>query len=383
MASASIFPAASRKPSRWKQARSINGSIPTKSLNLVNELSLPRYGLGQYVDDEEAEKATAGEKQQIENLSRAGKRLMGFCRTNLFKRLESSGVSFLQSVDRHIVRNYVFLHAIENDLDLPIGSLDAHILDPDTQDEDSDSLFVALHLDNDRNSDDAAAALDDSENYAQRARAAYDLFSGRYERRFKWLRVSLFTDELRKQLQEDIDHLTAVIQLCGDWKVAEDTKLAALHRLISRDHAGEKVLVFSQFADTIHYLQNELTRLGATELEAATGQHDNPTALAQRFSPVSNELKRKPANEIRVLLSTDVLSEGQNLQDSAIVINYDLPWAIIRLSQRAGRVDRIGQQAEEIRCYSFMPAQGVEEIIRLRFKSTATAGRERRSGWLG
>ena len=110
-------------------------------VDLVNDLSLPRYGLGQYVDDVEAATATAGEKQQIENLSRAGKRLMGFCRTNLFKRLESSGKSFLQSVDRHIVRNYVFLHAIENDLDLPIGSLDAHILDPDTQDEDSDSHF--------------------------------------------------------------------------------------------------------------------------------------------------------------------------------------------------------------------------------------------------
>ncbi len=334
-------------------------------VDLVNDLSLPRYGLGQYVDGEATETATAGEEQQIENLSRAGKRLMGFCRTNLFKRLESSGVSFLQSVDRHIVRNYVFLHAIENDLELPIGSLDAHILDPDTQDEDSDSDFVALHLEND--TDSTAVDADDlDENYAQRARAAYDLFSGRYRRRFKWLRASLFADALRKELQEDVDRLTTVIELCGDWNVVEDTKLTALHGLISGAHAGEKALVFSQFADTIRYLKDELTRRGATELEAATGQHDNPTALAQRFSPVSNELKRKPANEIRVLLSTDVLSEGQNLQDSAIVINYDLPWAIIRLSQRAGRVDRIGQQAEEIRCYSFMPAQGVEEIIRLR-----------------
>ena len=70
-----------------------------KVVELVNALSLPRYGLGQYVDGSEAEKATAGEKRQIENLSRAGKRLMGFCRTNLFKRLESSGASFLQSVD--------------------------------------------------------------------------------------------------------------------------------------------------------------------------------------------------------------------------------------------------------------------------------------------
>ncbi|MGH7137624.1 MAG: C-terminal helicase domain-containing protein, partial [Pirellulales bacterium] len=73
-----------------------------------------------------------------------------------------------------------------------------------------------------------------------------------------------------------------------------------------------------------------------------------------------------PSEETRVLVSTDVLSEGQNLQDAAIVVNYDLPWAIIRLIQRAGRVDRIGQQSPTIRCYSFLPAEGVERIIRLR-----------------
>ena len=280
-------------------------------VKLVNDLSLPRYGLGQYIDDREADKATTAEKQQIDNLSRAGKRLMGFCRTNLFKRLESSGVSFLQSVDRHIARNHVFLHAIENGLDLPIGSLDAHILDPDTQDEDSDSLFVALHLDGAGNPDDVSDSNDLRKDYVQRARAAYGLFSGRYKRRFKWLRASLFNEALGRQLHEDIDRLTRVIQLCGAWNVAEDTKLAALHRLISEEHAEEKILVFSQFADTIRYLQDELTQLGAAELEAATGQHDNPAALAQRFSPVSNKLRSLPANEIRVLLSTDVLSEGR------------------------------------------------------------------------
>ena len=67
-----------------------------------------------------------------------------------------------------------------------------------------------------------------------------------------------------------------------------------------------------------------------------------------------------------MLISTDVLSEGQNLQDCAIVVNYDLPWAIIRLVQRAGRVDRIGQMSEDILCYSFLPAEGVERIINLR-----------------
>ncbi|WP_040669410.1 C-terminal helicase domain-containing protein, partial [Nitrolancea hollandica] len=71
-------------------------------------------------------------------------------------------------------------------------------------------------------------------------------------------------------------------------------------------------------------------------------------------------------DELRVLLATDILSEGQNLQDCAVVVNYDLPWAIIRLIQRAGRVDRIGQQAEQIVCYSFLPADGVERVLRLR-----------------
>jgi len=69
---------------------------------------------------------------------------------------------------------------------------------------------------------------------------------------------------------------------------------------------------------------------------------------------------------LRVLIATDILSEGQNLQDCAVIVNYDLPWAIIRLVQRAGRVDRIGQKSEEILCYSFVPADGIERIIRLR-----------------
>ena len=101
---------------------------------------------------------------------------------------------------------------------------------------------------------------------------------------------------------------------------------------------------------------------------AATGDSANPTQLATRFSPVSNNRKGafRAEDELRVLISTDVLSEGQNLQDCAIVVNYDLPWAIIRLVQRAGRVDRIGQTAEEILCYSFLPAEGVERIIKLR-----------------
>jgi hypothetical protein len=99
-----------------------------------------------------------------------------------------------------------------------------------------------------------------------------------------------------------------------------------------------------------------------------TGQSPDPTALVWRFSPISNNKREgiEPENELRVLIATDVLSEGQNLQDCSIVVNYDLPWAIVRLIQRVGRVDRIGQRAEDIFCYTFLPAEGVERIIRLR-----------------
>ncbi len=78
---------------------------------------------------------------------------------------------------------------------------------------------------------------------------------------------------------------------------------------------------------------------------------ENPTLLARRFSPKSNAIiGGLPENrdELQVLIATDVLSEGQNLQDAAIIVNYDLPWTIIRLIQRAGRVDRVGQLSAEV-----------------------------------
>jgi superfamily II DNA/RNA helicase len=104
---------------------------------------------------------------------------------------------------------------------------------------------------------------------------------------------------------------------------------------------------------------------------AVTGQSANPTELAYRFSPQSNNVMNPAVvnNQLRVLVATDVLSEGQNLQDCHTIVNYDLPWAIIRLIQRAGRVDRIGQHAPIINCYTFLPADGVEQIIRLRART--------------
>ena len=189
-----------------------------------------------------------------------------------------------------------------------------------------------------------------------------------YKNRFKWLRPSLFNKELARDLRRDALALLRIVQRCGHWDTSRDAKLNALADLLTERHAHEKVLIFTQFADTVLFLESQLKARGIRHLAGVTGQSPDPTNLVWRFSPTSNNKLSlaRSEGELRVLIATDILSEGQNLQDCSIVVNYDLPWAIIRLIQRVGRVDRIGQQAEEINCYTFLPAEGVERIIRLR-----------------
>jgi superfamily II DNA or RNA helicase len=338
-------------------------------IDLVNALTLPRYGLGNYIAPAPDTPPTPFEARVMQDLSRAGRRLMGFCRTNLFKRLESSGHSFLLSVERHILRNYVFLHALENGLPLPIGSQDAEVLD--TRYADDDRFTAADDQDAAGQEDTSVASgpLRTESSFRARAAEVYGEYSTTLKKRFNWLSASLFAQKpLIAALSSDSSALLRIFERCPQWNSADDSKLQALHNLITALHPAEKILVFTQFADTATYLASELQMQGVSDLRAVTGNADDPTALAWRFSPVSNDKRAKvpPAEELRVLVATDVLSEGQNLQDCAIVVNFDLPWAIIRLIQRAGRVDRIGQQSGKILCYSFLPADGVERIIRVR-----------------
>jgi hypothetical protein len=338
-------------------------------VDTINALKLPRYGLGNYVQATPRRPPTQVEARVLQDLSRAGKRLMGFCRTNLFKRLESGGQAFLQSIERHILRNFVHLHAIESDLPLPIGTLDAGSLDARIYDEDTD---WALGGDEEEEGGNGGAGeakpLRTEADFRARAAAIYKEYSAAYRGRFKWLPPALFAESLVKDLYQDARNLTAVLAKCGDWRPDRDAKLDALHKLLARKHASDKVIVFTQFADTVRYLEAQLKGRGVAALAGVTGDSEDPTGLAWRFSPVSNERRGavNPADELRVLIATDVLSEGQNLQDAFVVVNYDLPWAIVRLVQRAGRVDRIGQRAANIFCYSFLPADGVERILRLR-----------------
>ena len=327
-------------------------------VDIINSLELSRYGLANYINLKATLKPTIEEEKIIANLSRAGKRLKGFCRTNLFKRLESSGYSFLLSLSRHILRNFVFVYAAENKLPIPIGKNIIENLDDFIEDNDTDA----------DGEDNSISFILNEEEYLKRAKQIYELFTGRYKNRFEWIRSDLFITDLKKSLVNDSREIIKILSIAKEWNPDEDRQLNALFHLINDSHKNEKILIFTQFADTAWYLFEQLKKRGVEYIECVTGSCDNPTDYAYRFSPVSNE---KPAikdteKELRVLITTDVLSEGQNLQDGHIILNYDLPWAIIRLIQRAGRVDRIGQKSDQVLCYSFLPEDGVEKIINLR-----------------
>lgn len=343
-------------------------------VKVIDSLSLPRYGLGNYINSKASPAPNTAEKKQLEDLSRAGKRLMGFCRTNLFKRLESSGAVFIESIERHVLRNYVFLYAIENGLPLPLGTQDSGLLDTRINDEDTDLLNFVDDPNEDEDPSEMAGnsingkPLRKESDFKKRAEEVYNLYAGGYKSRFKWLPARLFANKLEKDLRNDAQFLVQVLNSAGEWDWQKDDKFNALYDLISKTHKNEKVLIFTQFADTVRYIGDCLDAKGVSKFAGATGGDVDPTALAWRFSPNSNGVRNqvRADDELRVLVATDVLSEGQNLQDCYIVVNYDLPWAIVRLIQRAGRVDRIGQKSENILCYSFLPVDGVEKIIKLR-----------------
>ncbi len=328
-------------------------------VDIINALALPRYGIGQYLRPAAGD-LSAAERVVIANLSRAGARLIGFARTGLFKRLESCGPAFLRSIERHITRNAVYLSALRRQLEFPTGDIFRALAD-EAVEEQEDEMFAALP------GSAGAPGHGDLQRFLDAGDNIYEaLAAPAHREKFQWIRSALFTESLADDLMQDCRELLKILNTTPRWDAAADRKVEALADLCMRVHRAEKLLVFTQFKDTADYLYEQLRARGVTAIGKAFGGMDDLSDCAARFSPASNNRAPGIVDELRVLISTDTLSEGQNLQDARIVVNFDLPWAIIRLVQRAGRVDRIGQQAREILCYCFLPADGIENIINLR-----------------
>jgi superfamily II DNA or RNA helicase len=175
---------------------------------------------------------------------------------------------------------------------------------------------------------------------------------------------------------KDIEASEEVSRKLEPLTAAEDTKLAVLKTLLTGELHGRKVVVFTYFKDTARYLYRELRKdadflrsLGHTRLSITDGgiKPQERKDRIIRFAPKAHEHEdiRGTEREIDLLISTDVLSEGQNLQDADTVVNYDLHWNPVRMVQRAGRIDRIGSDYDVVYSYNFIPEDALESLIRL------------------
>ncbi len=174
----------------------------------------------------------------------------------------------------------------------------------------------------------------------------------------------------RADLKSDCDLLAAIRDSIDDIGAPDDDKLSRLRAFLDTLAArNEKALVFSESRDTVEYLYRELNPGGDnSEIAMLTSRNNDRQAdIIARFSPASNQAGRRDILEhpIRILLATDVVSEGQNLQDCNRVVNYDLHWNPVKLIQRFGRVDRIGAVADTVYLHNMWPDAGIDETLSL------------------
>lgn len=193
----------------------------------------------------------------------------------------------------------------------------------------------------------------------------------------------------RKALQQDADNLELLILMVADITPEHDTKLQTLFRLLDDKMAhpinpgNKKVIIFTAFSDTAGYLYEHVSeymknRYGL-DTAVITGAIDGKTTakglkptlnnVLTCFSPVSKDkavlLPNNPT-EIDVLIATDCISEGQNLQDCDYLINYDIHWNPVRIIQRFGRIDRIGSRNTYIQLVNFWPNMTLDDYINLK-----------------
>ena len=194
-------------------------------------------------------------------------------------------------------------------------------------------------------------------------------------------------DKIRweSELEADKVILEKILKEANKITVERDKKLVELQELIKQkvenplNKENKKIIIFTAFADTAKYLYNNISTYILDELglySAIVTGSDNPKTnlkgvktefnnILTNFSPRSKERRDKDKPEIDILIATDCISEGQNLQDCDYLINYDIHWNPVRIIQRFGRIDRIGSQNEVIQLVNFWPNMELDEYINL------------------
>jgi SNF2 family DNA or RNA helicase len=325
----------------------------------ILEYKLSIFNPSEYVMPDKKSKYDVG-KDSNAQFSQATREhfLIGMMKINFLKRLESSIESFEISLDRTInkitalqdkIKSFV---SAQNKTQSNVSALDFAPEEDELESEDADA-FVGKKL-------------------------QYNL-------------GDLDLDRWLKDLQNDKDSLGLLHDSAQAVVVDRDAKFAALKKIIDDkikkpfNGDNKKIIVFTAFSDTAHYLYDNLNQWLSTELNVHSalifgsgskttfGKNDYNSILAN-FSPISKERNNTSNNEndeIDVLIATDCISEGQNLQDCDFLVNYDIHWNPVRIIQRFGRIDRIGSKNENIKLVNFWPTKDLDAYINLKARVEA------------
>lgn len=297
--------------------------------------------------------------------------LIGMMKVNFMKRLESSIFSFRETLQRTINR----IENLESRIDRFQNFKDQN-LDIEIDDIDVDAI----------EDDDLREALEVGEKLT-----------------FKMNHLKL--EEWKAAMQADKDQLYELLLRAKDVDAKRDAKLKELKALIKKKvqnptitktgKENKKVLVFTAFADTAKYLYENMEQWAKDELRVnialVTGGSENKTTfrpqnftdnteynhILSNFSPISKKrmaMKNMPKDEdgeIDILIATDCISEGQNLQDCDYLVNYDIHWNPVRIIQRFGRIDRIGSINNKVHLINFWPTKDLDNYIKLKSRVEA------------
>lgn len=309
---------------RYRIDVTARGGLYDLCIASLRRMRYPLYGLLGYVHPEH------GNDPRLGGITRAGRSLRGLFKVLLLKRLESSIVAFRTTFERLLER---------------LDRARAQLL------EDHQVQVRRYGTD--------TASCDDDLDYNDEELVPAELFDG---------------ERLLGDIENDQRLAMECLATVAEVQPSGDVKLKRLLQYLSeRPPGAHRILVFTQFADTADYLYGELSNR-FPRVGIATGRTGDLMRITRRFAPRANRATVPVDEQIELLVSTDVLSEGVNLQDADTLISYDLHWNPVRLIQRAGRIDRIGSPNEEIHIASFLPERkleshlGLESVLRSRIQ---------------
>lgn len=267
-----------------------------------------------------------GEQPEIQSLLQSEHNLVGFMKTMLVKRLESSFYAFKKSVNRFIRIHESFIQGMEKG-------------DVFTSKKYYAKLMEALESDN----DEAIEQL-----IAEGKVNAYP--------------IDDFNESLKQDVSSDLEHLKNLQQMWQD--ITRDPKIIELKEILANnDKLKDKVIIFTESKETAEYIKGEMESIYPKEAILFTGASKQGVRSVVLENFDANHKGQK--NDYRILISTEVLSEGVNMHRSNAIINYDIPWNPARLMQRAGRVNRINTKFDDINIFNFFPSEEGNNEIQL------------------